>query len=118
MISSNRRGTLKFIPAMVLLLGTAAAARTQPSAQAKTIQGSGCIEKAVESNCHVLTDSKTGELYNLHFSAKVPRNGTAIWFKGSEHQGMTTCMQGKPVNVKKWSKEKGIKCPPPAELAH
>jgi hypothetical protein len=31
---------------------------------------------------------------------------------------MTTCMQGKPVNVKRWNKEKGIKCPPPATPGH
>jgi hypothetical protein len=103
---------LNLIPAIVLLVATAAAAQTQRSPKPKTIQGSGCLEKAVESSCHVLTDSKTGEIYNLLFSAKIPKNGTAIWFKGTEHQGMTTCMQGKPVNVTKWKKEKGIKCPP------
>ena len=109
---------MKLIPPIVLLLAAFAVAQTQQSSKPKTIQGSGCIEKAVESSCHVITDSKTGELYNLHFSGKVPKNGTAIWFKGTEHQGMTTCMQGKPVNVTKWKKEKGIKCPPPAQATH
>jgi len=109
---------LKLIPPIVVLLAALAAAQAQQSSKAKTIEGSGCVEKAVESSCHVLTDSKTGELYNLHFSGKVPKNNTAIWFKGSEHQGMTTCMQGKPVTVKKWKKEKGIKCPPPPATTH
>ena len=109
---------MKLIPPIVLLLAAAAPAQTQESSKPKTIQGSGCIERAVESKCHVVTDSKTGELYNLLFSAKAPKTGTAIWFQGTEHQGMTTCMQGKPVNVKKWKNEKGIKCPPPAQATH
>ena len=109
---------MRLIPPFVLLVAALASAQTQQSTKPKTIQGSGCIEKAVESSCHVLTDTKTGDLYNLLFSGKVPKNGTAIWFKGTEHQGMTTCMQGKPVNIKKWKKEKGIKCPPPAQPTH
>jgi hypothetical protein len=111
---------LKKVLIGVLLAALPAAASNHPqqSTSPKSIQGSGCVEKAVESSCHVLTDSKTGEIYNLLFAGKIPKNGTAIWFKGTGHQGMTTCMQGKPVNVKKWKKEKGIKCPPPAELTH
>lgn len=83
--------------------------------KATVIQGSGCVENEVETSCHVLIDSKTGDTYNLFFSAKIPKSGTAIRFKATSHQGMTTCMQGKPVNVKSWKKEKGIKCPPPAK---
>ena len=109
---------MKVIPPLVLLLLALPAAQAQHSSKPKTIQGSGCIEKAVESGCHVLTDSKTGDLYNLLFAGSLPKNNTAIWFKGTVHHGMTTCMQGKPVNVKKWKKEKGIKCPPPAPPTH
>jgi hypothetical protein len=97
---------------------TAANAQPQKAARPKSIEGSGCVENAVEHACHVVIDSKTGETYNLLFSGKVPTAGTAIRFAGTEHQGMTTCMQGKPVNVSKWKKEKGIKCPPPASATH
>ena len=108
---------MKKILVVVLLVGSCAAAstQTQHSSNSKTVTGSGCVENAVETSCHVLLDAQTGETYNLLFSGKVPKAGTAIWFKGSAHQGMTTCMQGKPVNVTKWKKEKGIKCPPPAK---
>lgn len=108
---------MKKILAVMLLAGSYAAAstQTQHSSSSKTIKGSGCVEKAVEASCYVLLDAKTGENYNLLFSGRVPKAGTAIWFKGTEHNGMTTCMQGKPVNVTKWKKEKGIKCPPPAK---
>jgi hypothetical protein len=111
---------LKTIPVSLLLLTLFCAVAvgqtsSQHSTKAKAIKGSGCLENAVETSCHVLIDSKTGDTYNLFFSAKVPKAGTAIRFKGTAHQGMTTCMQGKPVNVTSWKKEKGIKCPPPAK---
>ena len=98
----------------------AASAQAQQSSKPSAVKGSGCVEKAVETSCQVLLDAKTGETYNLLFSGKAPKSGTAISFKGTEHNGMTTCMQGKPVNVSKWKKEKGIKCPPPpkAESTH
>jgi hypothetical protein len=119
MIQRRRKRALKptLMIAILALITGAANAQTQQASKPKPIQGSGCVQKAVESSCQVLTDSKTGEVYNLFFSAKVPKNGTAIWFKGAEHQGMTTCMQGKPVNVTKWKREKGIKCPPAAAPA-
>jgi hypothetical protein len=112
---------LKTILGPLLLLSLCAVVVGQPSNQAaakpKTVRGSGCIESAVESSCHVLIDSKSGDTYNLFFSGKVPKSGTAIQFKGTAHQGMTTCMQGKPVNVVSWKKEKGIKCPPASNPA-
>jgi len=41
------------------------------------------------------------------------RRYAAIWFKGAAHQGMTTCMQGKAVDVSKWKRTKA-QCPAPA----
>ena len=97
----------------LFLAGAVAAATAQDTpAKSATIQGSGCVEAAVESSCLVLKDAKTGDAFNLLFEGKRPGAGAAIWFKGTEHQGMTTCMQGKAVNVTKWKRAKGIKCPP------
>lgn len=108
---------MKKTPLVIVLMCFCAIAnaQTQKASSPKPIKGSGCVENAVEHACHVLIDSKTGDTFNLLFSGKAPKSGTAITFKGTEHQGMTTCMQGKPVNVTKWKKEKGIKCPPPAK---
>ena len=99
------------ILAVCVVSGTPAAQASNP----KVVQGSGCIEKAVENSCRVVIDSKTGELYNLLFSDRTPKSGTAIKFSGVQQRGATSCMQGKPVKVSKWKKEKGIKCPPPAK---
>ena len=106
---------------MLLLAGLAAAAQqpspTQPIAP-PPIRGSGCVMKAVESNCLVLTDSKTGQVYNLLFADSPPAPGTAIKFKAIEHNGMTTCMQGKAVNVTTWNTLKNKKCPAQPEAQH
>jgi hypothetical protein len=88
-------------------------AKTHHSSASKPVKGSGCVERAVENSCHVVIDAQTGELYNLLFSAKAPKSGTAIQFTGTKHAGATSCQQGKPVKVSKWKKERGIKCPPP-----
>ncbi len=118
-IHHRGKPTLKTIALCLSILGLGAVGLAQNSSHtAGKIHGSGCVEKAVETSCHVVTDSKTGETYNLLFSGKVPKAGTAIRFKGTAHQGMTTCMQGKPVNVTSWKKEKGIKCPPAAAPTH
>lgn len=106
---------MKIIPLILLMACSCTFAVAQPkhSSSAKPVKGSGCVEQAVENSCHVVIDSQTGVLYNLLFPAKVPKSGTAIEFTGTKHTGATSCMQGKPVKVSKWKKEKGIKCPPP-----
>ena len=113
---------MKIIP-LVLMVAVScpfATSKTKHSSTGKPVNGSGCVEQAIENSCHVIIDSRTGELYNLLFPAKVPRSGTAIQFSGTNQAGGTACMQGKPVKVSKWKKEKGIKCPPPvyASNAH
>jgi hypothetical protein len=83
----------------------------------QNISGSGCVEKVVENSCTVVIDSQTGELYNLLFPSRAPKPSTAIEFTGTPHKGATACTQGKPLNVSKWRKEKGIRCPPLAVIA-
>jgi len=114
---------MKTLVGLIFLLCAVAAFAQQgtrtPSVQPAVIQGSGCVSQAVESSCLVLKDSKTGETYNLLFADHPPAPGIAIRFKATEHQGMTTCMQGKAGNVTKWKRLKGEKCPAtPAENAH
>jgi hypothetical protein len=90
----------------IVLLGLAKAQNpSKTDTPAAAVSGSGCVEQGVESGCLVLKDRKTGTLYNLFFTGKKPSAGTAIEFSGTVHDGPTTCMQGKPVNVK----EKGWK---------
>jgi hypothetical protein len=73
------------------------------------IHASGCVSPGVESGCTALKDKKTGEVYTLFFAADAPPPNTGISFEGTPHQGMTTCMQGRAVEVTKWTKVK-MKC--------
>ncbi len=97
---------------MTLLLAVLPASKVQsqtkrkssPSAAAKAITGVGCVGPGVEERCILLTDTKTHTLYNLFFTGKKPLLGSTIHFEGKRHNGPTTCMQGQPVDVTKWTK--------------
>src|SRR5271165_4120869 len=105
------------VPLLLFIACVVASAEAQHSSASKSINGSGCVEKSTENSCRVVIDTKTGELYNLLFSAKTPKSGTAIQFTGTPQHNATVCMLGKPVKVSKWKKEKGIRCPPPVVVA-
>ena len=87
------------------------------STHSAVIQGAGCVDSGVEAGCKVLKDTKTGDAYVLFFATKQPAPSTAIWFKGTTHQGMTTCMQGTAVDVFKW-KRTSARCPASASPAN
>lgn len=78
--------------------------KKQSSPPAKTVTGVGCVGPGVEERCVLLTDAKTHILYNLYFTGKRPLLGSTIQFTGKKHNGPTTCMQGQPVDVTKWTK--------------
>jgi len=89
----------------LLFAGIAAAQTKQDKSApaAKTITGSGCVEAGVEAGCLVLKDTKTGTLFNLFFKGTAPSINTAIRFTGKAHEGPTTCQQGTPVDVTKFT---------------
>jgi hypothetical protein len=98
---------IRLVVAFILCFAFVVAAQepTNPVAHGDTVKGSGYIEAGVEAGCKVLKDTKTGVLYNLFFSSKdQPPLGTAITFEGTVHEGPTTCMQGKAVDVSSWTK--------------
>lgn len=88
-----------------LFAGITAAQDKQQQAEpaGKAITGSGCVEAGVEAGCLVLKDPKTGTLYNLFFQGTPPAINTAIRFTGKTHEGPTTCQQGTPVDVTKFT---------------
>jgi hypothetical protein len=88
------------------------AKRDEPVAKSTPVSGSGCVTAGVEAGCLMVTDSKTGAVYNVFFrGSKKPKVGTAIRFSGTPHDGPTTCMQGQAVNVTTWLQLK-MKCKP------
>jgi hypothetical protein len=95
--------------AAIALLGvlvTAASAAQEP----KPVKGQGCVAAGVEAACLVVKDVKTGVLYNLIFKGTKPEVGTGIEFTGVPSDMMTTCMQGKPLQVSSWSRVDALKC--------
>lgn len=106
------------IQAVVYLLACCFAVGTvsaQTSKEAKTgvkVSGAGCTRHGVEAGCMVLTDSKTKTKYNLFFGdATKPDFDIAISFTGVTKGGVNVCMEGKPVDVTKWTPIR-MHCPP------
>ena len=79
----------KTLASLTLLAVCSSVIGTQTAypANTKGISGSGCVEKAVENACRVVIDSQTGEIYNLQFSARAPKSGTAITFSADRIKG-------------------------------
>lgn len=108
----NLKSKLAGLTIMVLLLSVPLASMAQnqtkqkkhSSSTTKTLTGTGCVGPGVEERCILLTDTTTHTLYNLYFTGKRPLLGSTIHFEGKKHNGPTTCMQGQPVDVTKWTK--------------
>ena len=59
----------------------------------------------------MLRDVKTNELYSLFIAGHNDLGfNVAIRFTGILHAGPSACMEGKPIEVVKWSKIKNMKC--------
>lgn len=93
--------------ALLGILVTSAATAQEP----KPVKGHGCVAAGVEASCLVVKDVKTGVEYNLFFKGTKPAVGTGIEFTGVASDKMTTCMQGKPLEVSSWSRVDSLKCP-------
>ena len=100
-----KNSALKFVS--LPLLAGALAMSGHGQAQGRTVEGAGCVWEGVEAGCLMVTDKETDNTYNLLISSgEKPALGTGIFFMGSLHQGTTSCMQGRPVDVKNWVKRK------------
>jgi hypothetical protein len=94
-----------FVVLSMLTVGVQAQ-QSRPS-KMKSVTGSGCVTAGVEAGCKMLRDTKTNELFSLFFSGdNDPGLNIGIRFKGNVHEGPANCMQGKAIEVVKWSKIK------------
>jgi hypothetical protein len=99
------RGTIFAAIALLAIPVTSAAQEPKP------VKGQGCVAAGAEASCLVVKDMKTGVLYDLFFKGTKPAVGTGIDFTGVPRDMMTTCMQGKPLEVSSWSRVDSLKCP-------
>jgi len=95
------------LAAITLLAVTFSVAAAQ---EPKFVKGQGCVAAGAEASCLVVKDVKTGVLYNLFFKGTKPEAGTGIKFTGVPSDKMTTCMEGKPLDVSKWLQVDTLKC--------
>lgn len=104
--------TLKFatLPILASMLTMVSHSQVGPR---RTVEATGCVWEGVEAGCLMVTDRETDNLYNILISSgEKPEAGTGIFFMGTLHQGVTSCMQGQPVDVKSWVKRK-LNCSAP-----
>jgi len=101
------RRTMLATIALLGIVASAAAAAQEP----KLVKGQGCVAAGVEASCLVVKDVRTGVAYNLFFKGTKPEAGTGIKFAGVPSDKMTTCMEGKPLDVSKWTQVDSLKCP-------
>lgn len=87
--------------------------QSMPLASNPAVAGAGCVEAGVEGGCFVLHDSKSGTTFNLFFKDDFPKLNTAISFQGIENGNPNFCMQGKAVDVTKWTPIR-MHCPQPS----
>ncbi len=104
------KGTI--FAAMALLAATVSSGQAP---EAKPVHGQGCVQAGVEMSCLVVTDVKSGILYNLIIKGARPDIGIGIDFTGVPFEGMSMCMQGTLIEVTKWTRDTSLKCAAPAQ---
>jgi hypothetical protein len=92
------------------LAGATLTAGAASAADSKHVRAQGCVEAGVEASCLVVKDTDSGKLYNLLIDGAKPAIGAGIEFTGVPFEGMTTCMQGSPVKVAKWTRKSSLQC--------
>jgi hypothetical protein len=108
---NSRTTCLTLLVSFVCLAATVSTqSQDAASGMKHTVTSAGCVKAGVEAGCLVLSETKTKKTYNLFFADKKPDIDTAISFEGTVHHGPTTCMQGTPVDVTKWTNIR-LQCP-------
>ncbi len=74
------------------------------------IRGEGCVESGAEARCLTVKDLKSEKLYNVLIKGMQPEIGSGIVFSGIPHNGLTTCLQGTPVDVQTWARKDSLRC--------
>ena len=90
--------------------GVCAGGQEAQPAQQDEIHAIGCVEKGVEAGCLLLKDAATSKVYQLLVRGSRPEAGMGIEVAGSRFRGVTSCMQGLPVAVRRWSRSEGQQC--------
>lgn len=95
---------------MIVLAGAVCAAGAGSESEAKEVHALGCVLAGVEASCLIVTDVKSGKLYNILIKGPRPAPGDGIEFTGVPFEGVSACMQGIAVQVTNWARKDSLKC--------
>lgn len=105
---------IRYAFAIILITCPAAPAFAAVPDKPVPIHGQGCVTAGVEARCLLVRDLKSGRLFSLVFKSIQPAVGDGIEFDALPHQGPSTCMQGKALDVTDWARKDTLKCKPGA----
>ncbi len=104
----RRAGKGMFVLGLAVLWGCLmavgqSASGSSSTAKGKTVHKAGRVEAGVEGGCLLVRDTRDYKLYHVLFGKGAkPKAGEEISFRGTLHDGPTTCMEGIPVDVSAW----------------
>src|ERR1700691_4413300 len=94
---------------VLALLSTFLMAQQKPKVQIQEIRATGCVRRAVESQCLVLETLDGSTTYTYVAAAPKPELNAVITLLGQSHTGRSACKQGIPIDVTDWEPT-GEKC--------
>jgi hypothetical protein len=94
---------------VLALLSTFLMAQQKPKVQIQEIRATGCVRRAVESQCLVLETLDGSTTYTYVAAAPKPELNAVITLLGKSHPGRSACKQGIPIDVTDWEPT-GEKC--------
>jgi hypothetical protein len=95
----------------IALLSTFLMAQQKPKVQIQEIRATGCVRRAVESQC-LLLETLDGATTYTFLAAPKPELNAVITILGKSHPGRSACKQGIPIDVTDWEPT-GEKCVQP-----
>jgi hypothetical protein len=85
----------------IVLLSTFLMAQQKPKLQIQEIRATGCVRRAVETQC-LLLETLDGSGTYTFIAAPKPELNAVITIVGRSHSGRSACKQGIPIDVTDW----------------
>jgi hypothetical protein len=85
----------------IALVSTFLMAQQKPKVQVQEIRATGCVRRAVESQC-LLLETLDGSATYTFIAAPKPELNSVITIQGKSHSGRSACKQGIPIDVTDW----------------
>jgi hypothetical protein len=87
-------------------------AQQKPKIEITEVRATGCVRRAVASQCILLETLDGGTIYSF-IAAPKPEINAVITIQGKSHSGRNVCKQGIPIDITDWEPT-GEQCASPA----